>query len=301
MGTSQLLSVPFALHARTAADTFSGDYQDLINTPDLGNFINIESPQQGDILFFMDNTWQTISPGSEGDVLTIADGIPQWRPLPEDDDNGDNGETFTCGDEITFIYKGETVTYGTVEGQNGTCWMDRNLGALRVATSVTDNQAFGDMFQWGRLDDGHQNRNSSTTTTLSDSDVPGHGDFIRPPASPRDWRNPQNDNLWQGDDDAINNPCPVGWRVPTETEFNAERLSWETNNMFGAFASPLKLTAGGDRSFITGNIGGIGIQGDYWTTSLSGTGARSLQINDVSANFWFSLRAMGMSIRCIRD
>jgi len=33
MGTSQLLSVPFALHAKTAANTFSGNYSDLTGTP----------------------------------------------------------------------------------------------------------------------------------------------------------------------------------------------------------------------------------------------------------------------------
>lgn len=33
MGTSQLLSVPYALHAKTSADSFSGDYNDLTNKP----------------------------------------------------------------------------------------------------------------------------------------------------------------------------------------------------------------------------------------------------------------------------
>lgn len=34
-GATQLLSVPYALHAETAGNVFSGDYGDLINTPDL--------------------------------------------------------------------------------------------------------------------------------------------------------------------------------------------------------------------------------------------------------------------------
>ncbi len=34
-GVSQLLSVPYALHAKTAENTFSGDYNDLSNQPDL--------------------------------------------------------------------------------------------------------------------------------------------------------------------------------------------------------------------------------------------------------------------------
>ncbi|MEY4885721.1 MAG: hypothetical protein RL151_1030, partial [Bacteroidota bacterium] len=69
---------------------------------------------------------------------------------------------FQCGaSTVTFTYRGATVTYGTVVGANGKCWLDRNLGASRVATTVTDATAYGDLFQWGRLDDGGQDRNSA--------------------------------------------------------------------------------------------------------------------------------------------
>lgn len=37
-GTSQLLSVPYALYAKSAENTFSGDYNDLNNAPDLSNY-----------------------------------------------------------------------------------------------------------------------------------------------------------------------------------------------------------------------------------------------------------------------
>ena len=66
----------------------------------------------------------------------------------------------SCGDLVEFIYKGEEVVYGSVIGQNNTCWLDRNLGALQVCTSSTDEKCYGDLFQWGRGDDGHQDRNS---------------------------------------------------------------------------------------------------------------------------------------------
>ena len=36
----------------------------------------------------------------------------------------------------------------------GRTWMDRNLGASQVATSYTDELAYGDLYQWGRLSDG---------------------------------------------------------------------------------------------------------------------------------------------------
>jgi hypothetical protein len=47
------------------------------------------------------------------------------------------------------------------------CWLDRNLGASRVTMSYDDKQAYGDLFQWRRLNDGHQTRTSVTTTSLS--------------------------------------------------------------------------------------------------------------------------------------
>ena len=59
----------------------------------------------------------------------------------------------------------------------GQVWMDRNLGAFRVAQSEDDYQAYGWLYQWGRLADGHEIRSSPTTTTLSSGDMPGHGDF----------------------------------------------------------------------------------------------------------------------------
>jgi len=52
----------------------------------------------------------------------------------------------------------------------------------------------------------------------------------------------------------INNPCPDGWRIPTEANWQAEILSWSEKNYHGAFASPLKLTAGGDRASTDGLI-----------------------------------------------
>jgi hypothetical protein len=43
MGTSQLLSVPYSLYSREAENVFSGDYNDLENTPDLSAYIQTET------------------------------------------------------------------------------------------------------------------------------------------------------------------------------------------------------------------------------------------------------------------
>jgi hypothetical protein len=203
--------------------------------------------------------------------------------------------SFVCGTTtVTFIYNGSTVTYGTVSS-NGQCWLDRNLGATRVATSSTDVNAYGDYFQWGRFADGHQILTSSTTTIVSTTNNPGNANFIL--ASP-DWISPRNDNLWQGASE-INNVCPVGFRIPTITELDNERLSWSSNNPAGAFASPLKLTVAGYRYFnnvwTNGNIGGL-----YWSSSLGGSTALSLEIySNTKSNK--GLRSTGRSVRCIKN
>ena len=209
-------------------------------------------------------------------------------------------EDWSCGDPVTFNYKGELVTYGTVESQ-GRCWLDRNLGASRVATAHNDSQSYGDLFQWGRLDDGHQTRTSGTTYILSSTDNPGHSNFIVIDIQYYDWRSPQNDNLWQGEN-GINNPCPDGWRVPTKAELDAERLSWSRDNYNGAFASPFKLTLAGSRDFSIGSsINAEGAYGSYWSSSLSGDYAYSLVFGSKGSNVTETLRAYGGSVRCLKN
>ena len=176
-----------------------------------------------------------------------------------------------CGASVAFTYKGSSVTYGSVPS-SGKCWLDRNLGATRVAASSTDAASSGDLFQWGRGDDGHQTITSGITSTLSSTDTPGNSDFITVTLNPADWRQGQNENLWQGAN-GINNPCPNGYRLPTEAELIAELTSWNSNNSAGAYASPLKLPVTSVRQSNTGIVNNPSY-GFYWssTSSLIGTG-----------------------------
>lgn len=211
---------------------------------------------------------------------------PEGRPIPD----------FLCGsDSVTFTYKGNSVTYGTVKSQ-GKCWLDRNLGASQVATAYNDSAAYGDLFQWGRLDDGHQTRTSRTTTTPSSSDNPGHSNFIY---GMYDWRSPQNDNLWQGVS-GINNPCPRGWRIPTSAEWDAEWASWSSQDYNGAYVSPLKLTAAGGRRCSNAALDSVGILGNYWS-STGGTFASVLSFFSSGANMTITFRAFGFSVRCLKE
>jgi uncharacterized protein (TIGR02145 family) len=156
------------------------------------------------------------------------------------------------------------------------------------------------LYQWGRRTDGHQCRTSPTTGTLSSVDQPAHGSFIFAPNALYDWRSLQNANLWQGVN-GVNNPCPSGYRLPTETELNNETLSWSSNNSAGAFASPLKWPMAGYRHYHDGSIMNDGFIGEYWSSTVSGTTARELSFQSCCASIYSSKRASGFSVRCLKE
>jgi uncharacterized protein (TIGR02145 family) len=199
-----------------------------------------------------------------------------------------------------FCAAGATAIVDVTNPTTGKTWMDRNLGATQVATSSTDAAAYGDLYQWGRGNDGHQCRTSATTTTLSSSDQPGNGNFILAPNSPWDWRSPQNTNLWQGVN-GINNPCPSGYRVPTVIEWQQETSSFISQNSAGAFASLLKLTMPGRRSNSTGSLSVVGSKGLYWSSSNSGSGQSEEVLIDTGIDIGNNDRAKGYSVRCIKN
>jgi uncharacterized protein (TIGR02145 family) len=199
-----------------------------------------------------------------------------------------------------FCASGATAVVDVLNPITGKTWMDRNLGASQVAVTSNDPNSYGDLYQWGRRSDGHQCRNSATTVTLSSTDQPSHGDFILAPNSPFDWRSPQNVNLWQGVN-GVNNPCPSGYRIPTNTELNAERSSWSTNNAAGAFASPLKLTRGGGRDITNGSIYNLGVYGYYWSSNVNNNESINLYFLFNNAIMSSYNRSDGFSVRCIRN
>jgi uncharacterized protein (TIGR02145 family) len=207
---------------------------------------------------------------------------------------------------------GATYTYNDVTNPStGDTWLDKNLEAEQVATSSDDYQAYGSLYQWGRLSDDHQciawtNSTSGTpaqdtTHTLSTTDTPSNAKFILHQDGTYDWRNPQNDNLWQGVN-GTNNPCPNGYRIPTSTELNDERNSWASNDANGAYGSPLKLSVAGQRRYDNGNLYSTGSTGSYWSSTLYDDYACDLYFSSSSAGISNGgKRSTGFSVRCIKD
>ena len=230
--------------------------------------------QPGEMLYWNGSAWVTVaSATSNGQILYFINNKPQWAPMLGEND---------------------------VLSATGRIWMDRNLGASQVATSSTDEAAYGDLYQWGRAADGHESRTSSTSTTLATSDTPGHGDFITSNSTPYDWRSPQNFDLWQGVS-GTNNPCPSGYRIPTEAEWVAEAATWSSPDAAGAFASPLKLPMAGCRPSSSASLSNVGSQGSYWSSTVNGSYARYLYFYSLSHSMIIGGGANGMSVRCIKE
>ena len=168
---------------------------------------------------------------------------------------------------------------------NGVRWATRNVGA--PGTFVQNPEDAGMLFQW--------NRRVGWAST-------GYGwpDYSSMPG----WDNTiPTGTAWY----AENDPCPVGWRVPTYTELRSLRdvgSVWITHNgvngrLFGVAPNQLFLPAAGFRGAYgtlyhagTGGFYGSSAAAPQWRLIIAFTG-NYFTAGDISVN--------GFSVRCVAD
>jgi len=205
-------------------------------------------------------------------------------------------EGSACGDSVTIIHiagniapVSKTVKYGTVTnipGEPSKCWITKNLGADRQATSVSDNSetAAGWYWQFNRKQGYMHDGSTRTPNTV--------------------W---QNDTIEYTNWVLANDPCAyeigTGWRVPSATEWiNVDAaggwVSWSY-----PFASSLKMHAAGKLDYSTGNLQERGFKGSYWSSTQYGiiNWARMLFFSGSNCAVSQYDKAYGYSIRCIRN
>ena len=288
-----LIAVSFTTFAQVGIGT---------TTPNASAALDVTSTTQGFLPPRMTKVQlEAIASPVEGLMVYCTDCVPK---------------TLYVFDAFNFVSTSNNTPSGLsstdVYSTTGKTWMDRNLGATQVATSSTDADSYGDLYQWGRNSDGHQIRGSSIAGGPVASGSEG-SNFI---TSGGDWLSTQDGTRWNSGTEAApvkvtaNDPCPTGFRVPTETELEAERNNggtgfWGTgslqNNALGAFNSALKLPVAGSRNYSAGALSNVGSSGPYWSSTVSGALARYLSLNSSNAAMSSFSRAVGFSVRCIKE
>jgi uncharacterized protein (TIGR02145 family) len=196
-----------------------------------------------------------------------------------------------------------------------------------------DHDIKGYLYQWGRPTDGHQLRFSGTTTTLATNNQATEpadvvGKFIKTSGPPDDWRDGGgHDNRWgngTGDENpqkAANDPCPAGWKVPSQKQWasifrvglnnggpsvaTSNTWTWSETNHGYLVGDALYLPAVGYRNHNTASTVINGTTGYYATSSYDVTYSASNHLRITSGMVYsgaFNMpRADGYSVRCIEE
>ena len=227
----------------------------------------------------------------------------------------DPGPTAGSTGVVNFTYKGQAVAYKTVRAKDGRIWLQQNLGSPQVAFHINDEASYGDYFQWGRWDDGHQTRNSPVITggasLLNPSHIsPGNPNFISGTSTAgTSWWGSGGlaTDTWSGSTATSTNgkdPCVAlgsGWRTPTAADWQNLKNYEDLEGALTAFMSNLKLPSAGFRD---GNGGFVfkGSDSHYWSASASGSYATGLFISDdtYAATLQATNRGQGNSCRCVK-
>ncbi len=185
-----------------------------------------------------------------------------------------------------------------------------NLGADESADPFTPSWRLnGNYYQWGRKSIAVNGPTGPDASQANDGPVTG-------------WNTtPAADGSWTDAGKTVNDPCPSGFRVPTQTQWTAVITSSlnPTQSRIGStwassatnYSSGLRIGAGNTGLFLptpgirssTSNLSLAqrGGGGYYWTTTPSGVNANYLVLNFFNSGFAASPRINGLSIRCIEE
>lgn len=218
--------------------------------------------------------------------------------------------------------------YLPITGEDGKTWLNHNLGAAYTkvggpnfspatkATASNDYKAYGSLYQWGRYSDGHELRDYANGSASTLSEVVNYvspTSTVAPPNDVKNLANSQNwysatapgavaaDSLWQGEL-GINNPCPNGFRLPTEAEI-ITLINTGYTDYTNASSRALGLTAPGYRNSGQNYASAQGSFGYYWSSTSAGGVNKSTMFFGTNANFTINSSSipLGLSVRCIKD
>lgn len=210
------------------------------------------------------------------------------------------------------------INHGRGVTLRGLTWATVNCGFEETAYPM------GKMYQWGRKHGvGFQNESWQDITgpILAPLWNGNNGEedpstFYRPAENSKngyDWIESGDDAFWNlgTEEYPVKNkehdPCPEGWRVPTEFEFQSligyVHWEWKDSGLSLEDAESLFLPAGGRLNAPDGLALDRLVEGYYWTVSTPVTGTSAylhFSAEGCSVNQQGS-RAGGCQVRCVRE
>ena len=287
-GTSQMLSVPYALYSKTAENGFSGNYNDLSNKPIIPNSqLNSDWNSTSGIeqilnkpRFEVSKTGDTLYLGIENHI--IIPGISNANhPLNTVKDiDGNSYKTVVIGNQLWMAENLKTTKFndGTlilIEKDYNSwinlttpsyCWYNND--------SLSYKNTYGALYNW--------------FVTIGNKNI-----------------------------------CPLGWHVPTENDWkilDATLGGWEvsggkmkekgaiywTGNIDASNSSGFTGLPGGTRNDVISleNFINLNSFGYWWTSSAFDTQkAKYISLLNFSDDFYYgsSNKNVGNSIRCLKD
>ena len=209
-----------------------------------------------------------------------------------------------------FTFKGKN--YCEVDTSDGRTWLDKDLGSPKVCETYMDSTCYGNLYQWGRGTDGHQERNATArnlnpdyfpySSKYHETSSTGNFDWLTIPGG-----NEQSSGFiaerkasWSSVSD--NSVCPKGWYVPTKDELTALADAEGIVDSATAFSSPLRFAVSGSRSNASATIEQANVEGYIWTTDTSDNTNTSYAFTytEIETLWSRAYRATGYSVRCIK-
>ena len=255
------------------------------------------------------------------------------------------GLTASCS-----VHVAEPVDYIDEYGVNhGTGVIIDNVYWAPVNCGYTSGVfAYGKLYQWGRkYGQGYTGKMANDygiiSETYSDWTLPtyasggvsaakgniaSNSNVFFNSNSNEDWIDPQNDGLWNAgtESDPVKtsyDPCPEGWRVPTESEmdhlvenysdivsYSGKRGKWFSGTTaYSTDVARIFLPAAGGMADDGFQAKTRGAMGCYWTSGVRGPNryndystscAMSFSQSSTGAGVSIYERALGLSVRCVQ-
>ena len=182
-----------------------------------------------------------------------------------------------CNDDEPYVYVPDTIEGVVI---NNVRWATRNVDA--PGTFAGRPESYGMFYQWNRRigwSFSSPMTNSDGGTTWNSTNAAG--------------------TYWMYEND----PCPEGWRVPTQAELTDLRNQpsiWITRNgvrgrVFGIVPNQIFLPATGWRGAGDGTLYNTGRTGFYWGS------VQDLSFDNNGVHINSNRRAFGFSVRCVAE